>query len=254
MALPEQVATRLADEISLADPPSAFRLRAIDRECRSLIKHATRETLGLLWHVRGLVLARLHDDAASLSAFLNARHYGERSTISAINIGAAHLRLGDTQAAMREFGAVIDKAQGKEAVLLYANMAEALSVLGLVEDANAAFQHALDLANLADPEVVYVLACQAAEIGADRDAAGFFDRFLALTAHPDGRHMPRDLQERLFDMSPPLRRAVEAYRLAAGSGSPTPPADASEWSEDAEEVFRATSGARVRATNAVVGT
>jgi tetratricopeptide (TPR) repeat protein len=107
----------------------------------------------------------------------------ERTVGTLTNLGCGLTNVGEVEGALDVWVEAIEQlgtTPGSDGVILFGNLAEGLMAFGSVQDSWAAFQEAIRRADLCSTFETFVLAHQAAELGADREAAEFFARHLAV--------------------------------------------------------------------------
>jgi len=250
-------------------PMTQLQLRSIIKDCKRTLEQVSSYEAVPLYTAMAFAARRLELYADGYRYAQCAAKLDPNSHVGKLNLGAALVDVGKHYEAMDLFASL----SGSDVVpgyLIFANTAECLARIGLNDDARSAFQDALSVANMSDPQVLIVLAEQAALIDA-QDAA------LELVARAVARCTNTEMGERsaldiIADAPIPLRQAIDeksALRLAierarAFAGIPRFAMSTSEVienhsGEDLEladretmAVFEATKGMRSRANQAVL--
>ncbi|WP_434047126.1 MULTISPECIES: tetratricopeptide repeat protein [Sorangium] len=177
---PAEKIQALSDEIdNWISGQAEFSLRRIIQECLKLLKVTSHSDADVIYSIMGTAHMRLGDTNEALRCYENAVRLKPSDGRHKRNVGTVLIVLGRVSDAVQMFAEALDLPDNRR-FLTYANMAEALALLGLHEDAYDAFQEALATANLNSPHDALLLAAQAADIGADREAVDLFARHIRL--------------------------------------------------------------------------
>jgi tetratricopeptide (TPR) repeat protein len=205
-------------------------LRSLLADLRRAQRDAPVEHLGTVFHLLGLVYNRLGDSANALDAHRNAAHYEPTKATHPTNAAMTLINLGrhrQALVAIREALAKPLRAPDLEVTSLL-NAAEAHHGLGEVKESRLAFEDALRHLDQGTRSQLYLVAYQAAIIGADDDAVEFFARYVALVQGAERgeipaveiiRAAPSEIKEPLA-YSPLLAAAIE--RATARWDAPIP--------------------------------
>ncbi|WP_437628158.1 tetratricopeptide repeat protein [Sorangium sp. So ce1151] len=137
-----------------------------------------------IYSIMGTAHMRLENPTEALECYKKAVRLQPSVARHKRNLGTALIATGQIAEAVQQFAEALDLPDDSP-FLTYANMAEALALLGLHEDARAAFEEAVNAADLSSTYDLLRLAAQAAEIGADREAVDLYARYIKL--HEGGR-------------------------------------------------------------------
>jgi tetratricopeptide (TPR) repeat protein len=190
--------------------PSEFRLKKIIRDCRNWLGTSNPEDAAELYSLMGVAYFRLGNFEESLKCYLLADKLDRSSSEHKRNVGTVLLALSRPQESIQWFVDSLEY-QDDRRLMTYANLAEAFARLGLHADAMEAFAEAVRAADHHDSTDMFILAAQAAELGADRDAIELYARALALRQGMQiGHRRPLDL----------IREAPEALKSGLASAGP----------------------------------
>ena len=213
----------LAEMHDLTTPPSAGRLEWIVADLKRMLQTASVDPAPL--HVAlARAYQRLGRHEKALHHSRNAMHYAPKDPAHKIQASVSLVHLGRPAEALDLLSEVED-LHGFNQVVLLGNTAEALADLGLLAEAREVFEEALLVANQDDALSVLILAMQAAEIDADREAVELFARYLRLRrGGPRGDEHPlsviqsaSDEQMAVLDQSS-TRRLKAAVKKALAFG------------------------------------
>lgn len=179
---------------------SEFELNRIIRDCRQWLRTADTHDAAEVYDVMGVAHTRLHKLEDALTCHLNVDRLTRSSSATCKrNVGAALIALDRPQEAIGWFIEALELDDSHPASV-YANLAEACMLAGLPMDAQEAFRDAVMTADHTNPGEVFMLATQAAELGADRDALELYARSLALRQRVQvGSMGPLDIIKRAPD-------------------------------------------------------
>jgi tetratricopeptide (TPR) repeat protein len=244
---------------------SEFRLKKIIRDCRNWLGTCNPEDAAELYGALGLAYFRLEHFEESLKCNLLADKLNRSSSEHKRNVGTVLLALSRPQESIQWFVDSLEYQDDKR-FITYANLAEAFARLGLHADAVEAFTEAIRAADHHDPTDLFILAGQAAELGADGDAIELYARALASrqgvrigNKRPLDviREAPEALKSGLMKVGP-LKEAIMRAELFGDALSNLPRAASRTATQVGEtgdtdiEAYDATKPYRARATVAVL--
>jgi tetratricopeptide (TPR) repeat protein len=263
---PEPIFASFFRELVRDRPISELRLRAIIRECKAQIPKVSFEQAAHFYHAMGVAHWRLGNFESVLEAEAVAARLLPRDSAILGTLGAALTALGrHAEAAETLVKALeVEEKEGHALFVTLSNLSEVLWRMGDRDGAIDAFREAEAAAKNDDASHQLMLANQAAEIGAFRDALGFFANFLSL--HRGAPVKPSEIAG-LMELSDEERSIVAGMRglrrmltRIDDTGSrgldlmlAPAPGQAHRSGDGAVAVLRETEGLRARAMSAILG-
>lgn len=179
MPVPAHKTTTYMQELcDWSQPLSQMRIDWILADCKRSLKSTAPLSNQEIsdWHsITGLAYLRAGSYKRAYDAFRNAEHYAPHDKDLKLCVASAMLHLGMPADALEVMANINDPDNVQQTYIL-CNSAEALADLGAFSDAKDVFAEALRIADHSDYRVLHLLAAQAAEIGAEREAIEFLAR------------------------------------------------------------------------------
>lgn len=179
MPIPAHKTTTYTEELcDWSRPLSQMRIDWILADCKRSLKSTAPLSNQEIsnWHcITGLAYLRIGSYKRAYDAFRNAEHYAPHDNDVKLCIASAMIHLDMPAEALEVMANISDPDKAQQTTIL-CNSAEALADLGAFSDARDVFAEAVRIADHSDYQILHILAAQAAEIGAEREAIEFLAR------------------------------------------------------------------------------